>query len=65
MDKVDDIIIILGRGRSSNTYLIGDTLIDPGSADNVEYLKKEIEGAGLEMTDIKKIVNTHGHFDHM
>ncbi len=65
MDKVDDIIIILGRGRSSNTYLIGDTLIDPGSADNVEYLKKEIEGAGLEMTDIKKIVNTHCHFDHM
>ncbi|MBR0471847.1 MAG: MBL fold metallo-hydrolase [Methanosphaera sp.] len=65
MDKVDDIIIIMGKGRDSNTYIIGDTLIDPGSGENIEYLKNEISQAGLAMTDIKKIVATHCHFDHI
>lgn len=65
MDKVDDIIIIMGKGRDSNTYIIGDALIDPGSGENINYLKDEIKEAGLEMTDIKKIINTHCHFDHM
>ncbi len=65
MDKVDDIIIIIGKGRNSNTYIINDTIIDPGSDDNIEYIKEEVSQAGLEMTDIKKIVNTHCHFDHM
>lgn len=65
MEKVDDIIIIMGKGRDSNTYIIGDTLIDPGSGEHIEYLEDEIRNAGLEMTDIKKIVNTHCHYDHM
>ncbi len=65
MEKVDDIIIIMGKGRDSNTYIIGDTLIDPGSGEHIEYLEEEIRNAGFEMTDIKKIVNTHCHFDHM
>ena len=65
MDKVDDIVIIMGIGRDSNTYVIGDTIIDPGSGVNLDYLKDEIASAGLEMTDIKRIVNTHCHFDHM
>lgn len=65
MDKVDDIIIIMGKGRDANTYIIGDALIDPGSGENIDYLKEQIKEAGLEMTDIKKIINTHCHFDHM
>lgn len=65
MDKVDDIIVIMGKGRDSNAYIIGDALIDPGSGENIDYLKDEIKAAGLEMTDIKKIVNTHCHFDHI
>lgn len=65
MDKVDDIIIIMGIGRDSNAYVIGETLVDPGSGEHLEYLKEEIRAAGLEMTDIKRIVNTHCHFDHM
>lgn len=65
MEKVDDIIIIMGKGRDSNTYIIGDTLIDPGSGEHIEYLEEEIRNAGLRMTDIKKIVNTHCHYDHM
>ena len=65
MDKIDDIIVIMGKGRDSNTYIIDDVMIDPGSGENIEYLKEEIKSAGLEMTDIKKIVKTHCHFDHM
>ena len=65
MDKVDDIIIIMGKGRDSNSYIIGETLIDPGSGENIDYLKEEIKAAGLEMTDIKQIVNTHCHYDHI
>lgn len=65
MDKVDDIIIIMGKGRDSNAYIIGETLIDPGSGENIDYLKEQIREAGLEMTDIKRIVNTHCHYDHI
>lgn len=65
MEKVDDIIIILGRGRDSNSYVIGDALIDPGSGVDTDYLKSSIEEAGMKMEDINKIVNTHCHFDHM
>ena len=37
MEKVDDITIILGRGRDSNSYIIGDVLIDPGSGFDIDY----------------------------
>lgn len=65
MEIVDDIIIILGRQRDSNSYVIGDTLIDPGSGQDIDYLKNSIKEAGINMDDIKKIVNTHCHFDHI
>jgi hypoxanthine phosphoribosyltransferase len=45
MDKVDDTIIIMGKGRDSNTYIIGETIIDPGSGLNMDYLKDEIKSA--------------------
>lgn len=65
MEKVDNIIIIMGKGRDSNTYIIDDAIIDPGSGENIDYLKESIKEAGMEMTDITKIINTHCHFDHM
>jgi glyoxylase-like metal-dependent hydrolase (beta-lactamase superfamily II) len=65
MDKVDDITIILGRGRDSNAYIIGDALIDPGSGLDIDYLKAEIKEADISMDDINKIVNTHCHYDHI
>ena len=65
MEKVDEIIVIMGKGRDSNTYIIEDTIIDPGSGENIEYLKEAIKESGLEMTEIKKIINTHCHYDHM
>lgn len=65
MEQVDDIFIILGRGRDSNSYIIGDTLIDPGSGLDIDYLKSSINESEISMDDINKIVNTHCHFDHM
>ncbi|MCD7781780.1 MAG: MBL fold metallo-hydrolase [Methanosphaera sp.] len=65
MDIVDDIIIILGKESDSNSYLIGDTLVDPGTGLHNDYLIESIEEADKSMDDIKRIVNTHCHFDHM
>ena len=65
VEKVDDITIIMGRGRDSNSYIIGDVLIDPGSGTDLDYLKESVAEAGISMDDINKIVNTHCHFDHM
>ncbi len=65
MEKVDNINIILGRERDSNTYLIDDILVDPGSGEHIDYVISSIEDAGISMDDINKIVNTHCHFDHM
>lgn len=65
VDKLEDITVIMGRGRDSNSYVIGDVLIDPGSGTDVDYLKASVEEAGIRMDDINKIVNTHCHFDHM
>ena len=57
---------ILLEGYETNTYLVWDTesleaiLIDP-AAQNQE-LKKEIQNMNLKLL---KIVNTHGHGDHI
>lgn len=64
MEKVDDITIILGKHRDSNCYLVGDAIIDPGSGENIDYLKESVNQAGLSMDDFNSIINTHCHFDH-
>lgn len=56
--------IFIGR-NSVNTYLVGDkngrvAVIDPGSEPEKIYNK--IEELGI---NIDKIINTHGHFDHI
>ena len=48
MEQVDEIKIILGKERDSNTYIIGDTIVDPGSGQNMDYLLAEIEEAEID-----------------
>lgn len=58
-------LFCLGFDFSSNTYLIqGDylTLIDPG---NDYTALMDLFALGFKPTDIKKIVLTHGHVDHV
>ena len=55
----------------SHTYLEGMTdsgdltLIDPGLMHKGEYKLSEIKRAGIELGNIKRIILTHTHFDHI
>ena len=61
-----NIIFIMGFNYDSNCYLIDDdTLVDTGAGENKEYLFSKLRENGVEPDDIKLIVNTHCHFDHI
>lgn len=60
-----DILFIPGYNMDSNCYLIGDMLVDTGAGFNEDYLISQIEKHGLKREDIKTVVNTHCHFDHV
>ena len=50
-----------------NTYLFtGDpvTIMDTGTVMTVSLLRSEINRLGLDFSDIRNIVLTHGHIDH-
>lgn len=52
----------------ANAYLIaGDepTLIDCGSTEGYEVLKKNLKRLGYAPKDIRKVIATHGHWDHL
>lgn len=40
-------------------------LVDTGAGDNKEYLFSKLKEHGVNPEDIKLIVNTHCHFDHV
>lgn len=61
----NDILFIPGYNMDSNCYLIGDMLVDTGAGFNEDYLISQIENHGLKSEDIKTVVNTHCHFDHI
>ena len=52
----------------ANSYLIvGDepTLIDCGSSEGYPALKRDLESFGYQPKDIRKVIATHGHWDHL
>ena len=54
---------------TSNLYVVGNgpvTLIDTGPKfpGSFESILKEFEHAGLRISDIERIIITHGHVDH-
>ena len=52
----------------ANSYLIvGDepTLIDCGSSEGYPALKRDLKSFGYEPKDIRKVIATHGHWDHL
>ncbi|MGL4669243.1 MAG: MBL fold metallo-hydrolase [Methanobacteriaceae archaeon] len=65
MEKINDVVCIEGFANDSNSYLIGDILIDTGCGINTKNLLSKIKEAGFEPSDITQIVNTHCHFDHI
>jgi hydroxyacylglutathione hydrolase len=65
MEKVNNIICIPGMELDSNVYVVGDTIFDTGTGTHKEYLFSQLKEAGIKPEDIKLIVNTHCHFDHV
>jgi glyoxylase-like metal-dependent hydrolase (beta-lactamase superfamily II) len=55
----------------SHTYVVGNpsskdlSLIDPGLAGKGNYKIETIKKMGIELTDIKRVIMTHTHFDHI
>jgi glyoxylase-like metal-dependent hydrolase (beta-lactamase superfamily II) len=57
-----------GLGFDSNIYLIIDeviALIDAGTGMNFETVTRNMGKFGLKPSDIKLLINTHCHFDHI
>ncbi len=55
---------LIGYHHSSNAYLLagdGLTLVDPGNDYTIFF---DFKALGFELTDIRKVVLTHGHRDH-
>lgn len=54
---------------TANIYVIGNdplTLIDTGPKlpGHLEYFQEQLRVAGFELSDLKRIIFTHGHADH-
>ena len=63
-----DIYLITGIGLTSNIYLLGKTdltLIDAGNDSQPSNIITELSKSHLVLNDIKQIIITHAHFDHV
>lgn len=65
MEKINNVICIQGFMIDSNSYVFDDVIVDTGTGSNMDYLKGELLNAGIDIEDIKTIVNTHCHYDHI
>jgi hydroxyacylglutathione hydrolase len=75
MPKISDgVYFIPGQDEmipDSHTYVLGNisskdlSLIDPGLAGKGKYKMESIKKMGLELKEIKRVIVTHTHFDHI
>ncbi len=63
--RIGNIILIQISDADSNIYLLDDTIIDTGTGFNFTKLYTIFKSLGKSFSDIKQIINTHGHFDHI
>ena len=63
--KVGNVIVIQLSESDSNIYLVGDTAIDAGTGLNFTRLRDMLKIAKIGLGDIKQVVNTHCHYDHV
>jgi hydroxyacylglutathione hydrolase len=65
LEKIDDILMIEGRGYDSNIYVFDDVVVDTGTGENIGYFYDSLKNAGINLEDLSLIVNTHNHYDHV
>lgn len=65
MNKINDILMIEGRGYDSNIYVFEDVVVDTGTGENIGYFFDSLKNGGIAMEDLSLIVNTHNHYDHV
>lgn len=63
--RIGDIVLIQLSDMDSNIYLLGDTVIDSGTGFNYSRLRDVFRILKKDMKDVKQIINTHCHFDHV
>lgn len=63
--RLGKVILLQLSDMDSNIYLIGDTVIDSGTGFNFTRLRDLFRVLKVDMKEIKQIINTHGHFDHV
>jgi glyoxylase-like metal-dependent hydrolase (beta-lactamase superfamily II) len=63
--KIGSITVIQLSDIDSNIFKIGDTVIDSGTGFNFTRLYQVLKMLKIQLKDIKHIVNTHCHFDHI
>jgi hydroxyacylglutathione hydrolase len=71
---IDGVYFIPGQDEmipDSHTYVLGNvsskdlSLIDPGLAEKGRYKIESIKKMGIGLKDIKRVIMTHTHFDHI
>lgn len=75
MPKItEDVLFIPGQDEfmpDSHSYVVGKpfskdlSLIDPGLVGKGDYKISSIRKMGIDLEDIKRIILTHTHFDHI
>ncbi len=63
--RIGNIILIQLSDMDSNIYLIDDMVIDTGTGFNFPRLYQIFKIYKKTFEDIKFIINTHAHFDHI
>lgn len=65
MRKINDIIMIEGKGFDSNIYVFEDVIVDTGTGQNINYILSSLKNANYDPNNLSLIVNTHNHYDHI
>jgi glyoxylase-like metal-dependent hydrolase (beta-lactamase superfamily II) len=65
LEKIKDIIIIEGINFDSNVYIFNDVIVDTGTGENMDYIFRSLNSAGIDVDDLSLIINTHNHYDHV
>lgn len=67
VEKIADNLHRISVGNpDSNAYVVnGDTMIDSTTGMHTGMLMKGLERLGINAADIKRIINTHHHIEHV